>query len=693
MYRKTDNYIVFELDQNHIIDYQVELGKSISQIATNDKDVVFRQNATFAFKENDIYKPIGNIVKEGKLNQTMSSTSKWSAFIVPKNGKPYVGVLNPNDISNVKLGFQSTPQIVKNGQVFINSKEEATPSDVANSSTQRSAIGIKANGAIVLVTTLTSFTLNELAKLMINLGCVESLNLDGGGSTSSNYMNEKIVKNERPVSAAIVVRQKQDNGDGNVSTPLIIIDAGHGGIDSGAENKALGLKEKELTLQISLYQYARFQQLNVPVALTRNKDETLDSTPRTKRVKDSGAKYCISNHINAGGGKGVETIHSIYADGKLAKKLYDAIISCGQLGRRVFTRTLPDNPKRDYYYMHRDTGSVDTTIVEYGFIDNAEDVVQVQKNWQVYAESVVKAFCEYTGVKYTPPISTGENELQNALKVIQEQGAINTPDYWIKNAVKNGQVNGEYAALLIQNVAKVINQLQTEIITLKNNQGSNPPLTPKPEPKPDPTTPTEPKPIEQPKTWDQVLKLATDTSVYFQVGGKNGTGVLLKDGYILTAKHVIHPDVNMKVQTYDRTWYDITFISQHPDYDIALCKITDYKPTTPFVELSNRGIKTNQKLIGVGHGLNVKWRSKEGVVCNDSLPTEKWKFDCSLPFDSDDSGTATLDEYGQVTGIAVQRVSVGIKVGSVSQVTQDSAIINIKDQKVQSWLKENKIIK
>lgn len=693
MYRKTDKYIVFELDQNHLIDYQVELGKSISQIATNDKDVVFRQNATFAFKENGIYKPIGSIAKEGKLNQTMSSTSKWSAFIVPKNGKPYIDKLNPSEISNVKLAFQSTPQIVKNGQVYINSKEEGTPPDVANSSTQRSAIGVKENGNIVLVTTLTSFSLNELAKLMINLGCVESLNLDGGGSTSSNYMNEKIVKNERPVSAAIVVRQKQVIGDGNVSTPLLIIDAGHGGNDSGAENKTLGIKEKDLTLQISLYQYARFQQLNVPVALTRNKDETLDSTPRTKRVKESGAKYCISNHINAGGGKGVETIHSIYADGKLAKKLYDAVVSCGQVGRRVFTRTLPDNQKLDYYYMHRDTGSVDTTIVEYGFIDNAEDVVKVQKNWQSYAESVVKAFCEYKGLKYTPPITTGEKELQDALKVIQEKGAINTPDYWLKNAVKNGQVNGEYAALLIQNVAKVINQLQTEIITLKNNQGSNPPLTPKPETKPDPVTPTEPKPIEKPKTWDEVLKLATETSVYFQVGGKNGTGVLLKDGYILTAKHVIHPDVKMKVQTNDRYWHDITFISQHPDYDIALCKITDYKSTMPFVELSTRGVKSNQKLLGVGHGLNVKWRSKEGVVCREVLPTEQWKFDCSLPFDSDDSGTATLDEYGQVTGIAVQRVSVGIKVGSVSQTTQGSAIINVKDQKVQSWLKENKIIK
>src|SRR5690606_30149190 len=99
-------------------------------------------------------------------------------------------------------------------------------------------------------------------------------------------------------------------------------------------------------LMISLYQFERFKQLGVPVAITRTTDTFIDSTPRANLVKNSGAKYCISNHINAGGGEGVETIHSISNDGKLATAIAHAIRDAGQKFRRVFCR---DNAKGSDY--------------------------------------------------------------------------------------------------------------------------------------------------------------------------------------------------------------------------------------------------------------------------------------------------------------------------------------------------------
>ncbi|MGG1663847.1 phosphodiester glycosidase family protein [Brevibacillus sp. NRS-1366] len=697
MFHKTSNYTVYTIETNQIIDYRIELGKSVSQIASGEKDIIYRQNATFAWLDKGAYKPIGYVIKDGKLIQTTTSASKWSAFIVPKNGRPYIGQLDLNKTSDFKLAFQSTPQILKNGQVYINSSSEGTPPDVLGV-TKRSAIGIKANGIIVLVTTAVPYSLNDLAKLMISFGCTDVLNLDGGGSVTSNYMNEKPVSNERPVSAAIVVKQNKQSGVDPMK-PILIIDAGHGGNDPGATNGAL--KEKDMTLQISNYQYGRLQQLGVPVALTRTKDETLDPTPRAKKVKESGAKYCISNHINAGGGDGVEAIHSIYSDGKLAKKLTDAVVAEGQNFRRIFTRTLPTNAKQDYYYMQRDTGAVDTTIIEYGFIDSTkDDVVQLQRDWKLYAEAVVKAFCEYTGYKYTPPTSppstTNNPKLESALKVIQNKGGTNSPEYWIKNAIVGGQVQGDYAASLIQNVADIISKLDKEIESLK----STTPISPsKPDPKPEPEKPVEPKPvdpkpIETPKPWDQVLKLATDTSVYFQVGGKNGTGVLLKDGYILTAKHVVHPDAKMKVQTKSGKWHDITFISEHPekDVDIAICKIDNPDSTLPYLHISSKGIKSGQKLIAVGHSLNNKWKSKEGIVCREHVGGQPWEFDCSIPLDNDDSGSGTVNEYGEIVGIAVQKTSVGVKIGSVSQSVRGSEVVNLSHTKISDWLKECKII-
>lgn len=209
--------------------------------------------------------------------------------------------------------------------------------------------------------------------------------------------------------------------------PILVIDPGHGGKDPGGGSTA-NWKEKDFVLQISLYQYERFKQLGVPVALTRDKDVYLSPNERAKIVRESGAKYCISNHINAAGNstaRGVETIHSIYSDGKLAAAIYNAIRDAGMPGRRVFSRSIDNKQKVDYYFMHRDTGSVSTVIVEYGFATNAQDVQLLENHWRDYAEAVVRAFCQYAGYDYRPPTDGKEDwrvEFARAREWAVEQG-------------------------------------------------------------------------------------------------------------------------------------------------------------------------------------------------------------------------------------------------------------------------------
>lgn len=196
----------------------------------------------------------------------------------------------------------------------------------------------------------------------------------------------------------------KERGDENVA-PILILDAGHGGIDPGGGNNAL-FTEKEMTLQITLYQYRRFQALNIPVAITRTTDTTLASDDRSALVRNSGARYCISNHINAGGGRGSEVIYSIYATAALPRLIQEELEAEGMPNRRIYTRTLPNNPRLDYYYMHRETGSVETVIVEYGFADNPLDANKIYEDWQKLAEAVVRAFCEYAKLPYQPPASS-----------------------------------------------------------------------------------------------------------------------------------------------------------------------------------------------------------------------------------------------------------------------------------------------
>lgn len=83
----------------------------------------------------------------------------------------------------------------------------------------------------------------------------------------------------------------------------VVIDAGHGGQDSGASGN--GIIEKEYTLKISEYIYNRLKELGVDVKMTRTTDETINPTERVNRILDafgnSSDVIVVSNHINAGG--------------------------------------------------------------------------------------------------------------------------------------------------------------------------------------------------------------------------------------------------------------------------------------------------------------------------------------------------------------------------------------------------------
>ena len=66
-----------------------------------------------------------------------------------------------------------------------------------------------------------------------------------------------------------------------------------------------------------------------------------------------------------------------------------------------------DSQKASYYFILRDTPNNESIIVEYGFVDsNKDDVSQIKNNYKDLAEAVVKAVCDYKGIKYTPVSSS-----------------------------------------------------------------------------------------------------------------------------------------------------------------------------------------------------------------------------------------------------------------------------------------------
>lgn len=110
------------------------------------------------------------------------------------------------------------PRLVKNGTIFLTSKEEQFPSDITKGRAPRTAVGVTKDGHIILLvvdgrqSTSIGMTLQELAQFMQELGAVDAMNFDGGGS-SEMIVTGKVVNNpsdgrERSVGGALMIVPK-----------------------------------------------------------------------------------------------------------------------------------------------------------------------------------------------------------------------------------------------------------------------------------------------------------------------------------------------------------------------------------------------------------------------------------------------------------------------------------------------------
>jgi len=251
----------------------------------------------------------------------------------------------------------------------------------------------------------------------------------------------------------------------------IIIDAGHGGADSGAVG--YGVLEKNWNLKMSLYQYNRLKELGAKVSITRKEDRTLEPVERIAKVKNK-YDYCLSNHFNAFDTKanGVEAIHSVHAKPDFAQKLAHSVVETSKLSfRRIFTREIAAN--RDYYFMHRQTGTTETVILEYGFIDNITDFnfYNNEANFYRVAEAIVKDLCELLNVTYdktpNPPREIKEEKGQRVESIHPGKLRFYKNPSWKDKDVFGYLTKGQGFPTMIKKV-KVDSAYQYEV---KNSKG------------------------------------------------------------------------------------------------------------------------------------------------------------------------------------------------------------------------------
>ncbi|MDZ5711292.1 N-acetylmuramoyl-L-alanine amidase [Jeotgalibacillus haloalkalitolerans] len=172
----------------------------------------------------------------------------------------------------------------------------------------------------------------------------------------------------------------------------IVLDAGHGGKDSGAI--AGGMLEKELVLDISLRSQRILENAGANVIMTRTTDRFLELHERAAIANNSGGELFLSVHANAFNGlaRGTETFwYSRYEAAnsqRLALNVQDAVIDkIGTSYRRV---------AEGNYHVVRET-KIPSALLEVGFMDNPDDAVKLRSSYyrQLTAEGVFEGLLQY----------------------------------------------------------------------------------------------------------------------------------------------------------------------------------------------------------------------------------------------------------------------------------------------------------
>jgi N-acetylmuramoyl-L-alanine amidase len=165
------------------------------------------------------------------------------------------------------------------------------------------------------------------------------------------------------------------NSTSNSPTPIIAIDAGHGGYDSGAVGPS-GIKEKDIALQIALKLGQLLQNQGYKVIYTRTSDNVpwpsnvhSDLKTRTQIANDINADYFISIHNNDSkfpSSNGTQTFFSYNSTrGRyLANSVQNELIKSVHLQNRGI--------KTANYYVLRHT-TAPAILTELAFISNPKE--------------------------------------------------------------------------------------------------------------------------------------------------------------------------------------------------------------------------------------------------------------------------------------------------------------------------------
>lgn len=182
---------------------------------------------------------------------------------------------------------------------------------------------------------------------------------------------------------------------------MIVIDPSKGGKESGVI--ANGITEKDYNLLISEYIYNRLKDFGADVKIIRISDEYISEDDRADKIINAygnNSKVVALSNMIGGTTDNAEVIYALRNNSTLASKIAENLEDAGLTVGKYYQRRSENDTSKDYYNIQKDTGLIETIIVNYGDISDSAEAENLKSNWEKYAEAVVKSLLEYQNIPY-----------------------------------------------------------------------------------------------------------------------------------------------------------------------------------------------------------------------------------------------------------------------------------------------------
>ena len=157
--------------------------------------------------------------------------------------------------------------------------------------------------------------------------------------------------------------------------------------------------------------------------------------------------------------------------------------------------------------------------------------------------------------------------------------------------------------------------------------------------------------------YKNALKSVVEITADFSDKSTSGTGILLKDNYVITNAHILSIDNELAENIYasfnnDLNDYNLELISIDDDLDIALLKIDEVK-YNPII-LENIKVQTGEKVYAIGNAIGQGISIVEGIISDSKREINGNTYIMhSAPVNHGNSGGPLYNSKGQVIGMIV----------------------------------------